>query len=126
MKINGLVRITKPLELKYTQDNKPIIQFSVAKNDYKKEGHFYNCVAFGKTAELISQYFTKGSQIMIYGELWNNNYTNKDGVMIYQDKITVREFEFVESKSQPTPKPEYQSKQDIVPTLDIQEDDLPF
>ena len=125
MKVNGLVRITKDLELKYNND-KALLQFSVAKNDYKKEGHFYNCVAFGKTAELIAQYFSKGSQIMIYGELWNNNYQNKDGVMIYQDKITVREFEFVDNKSQQEPKPEYQSKSEVVPTLDVTEEMLPF
>src|SRR6056297_1132967 len=130
MNISDVARITKDLELKHTQDNKPLLRFSVAQNDYKKEGHFFNCVAFGKTAELIANYCHKGDMIYIQGELWNNNYEKEDGTKVYQDVITVNSIKFIEPKKQEKPTfnnqlhNEIEKKQDRLD--DITEDSLPF
>ena len=59
---------------------------------------FHNCIAFGKTAEIIEKYMKKGTKVLTTGSVQNNNYTNKDGVKVYATQIKVDEIEFCESK----------------------------
>jgi len=128
MIITDVARITKDLELKYTNDNKAILRFSVAQNDYKKDGHFFNCVAFGKTAELIANYCHKGDMIFIQGELWNNNYDKPDGTKVYQDVITVNSIKFIESKKEFSNDSAKKVYEEIHATqqIEVVEQDLPF
>ena len=136
MKTHGIVRITKDLEVKYSQSNVAILRFSVAQNDYKREGHFFKCVAFNKNAENIAKYFSKGDRIYIEGDLWNNNY-EKDGVMVYQDVITVQQFEFIENKTKQDNTQDnkqdyaqeykqFKQKQEEQPKIDNGDSSLPF
>ena len=69
------------------------------KNTGEKETDFINCFAFGKTAELIEKYFTKGNRIVIEGDLRNNDYTDKDGVKHYSMVVKIENVEFCENKS---------------------------
>lgn len=97
-------RITRDLELKYTQGNEPIsvLKFNIAVNrKFKKENEnnvdFINCVAFNKTAEFISKYFTKGKLIAIIGEIRVNSY-EKDGNKLKSTEILVESVEFCGDK----------------------------
>ena len=98
MKIYGLVRLTKDPEM-----GNNVVRLSIAENQYnsatkENEGHFYNAVAFGKTAELLSK-CKKGDRINIsQGELSNNNY-EKEGRTIYAMQIKIFGFDYIESKS---------------------------
>ncbi len=82
-----------------------VANFSVATNkQYKdKEGkkvkktEWHRVVAFGKTAEIICEFFDKGSKIAIEGELQTREY-EKDGVKKYTTEIIANNFEFVDSK----------------------------
>ena len=73
---------------------------------FKKEGapdaDFFNCVAFGKLAELLNMYVFKGSKIAITGEMNQDNYTDKEGNKKYSWQVVVSEMDFCESKK-PTP-----------------------
>ena len=96
-------RFTADPEVRYTQDGKPIVKFSMAiGRRFKREGDadadFFNYVAFGKTAEFVEKYFYKGMKAVITGELRNNHYTDKDGVKHYSEQIIVSNIEFAESK----------------------------
>ena len=65
-------RMTRDAELRYTQGTEPkaYCMFSVAVNRMKQgEADFINCKAWGKTAELIAQYFTKGKEIYLQGRI---------------------------------------------------------
>jgi len=95
MKCYGLVRIAK--EITYQNG---CAKFTIAHNDYKKEGHFFNAVAFKGTAEVIYNNCKVGDRIFIDGEILNNNYKNKDDVMIYSNQVVIRTFEFIEKKEQ--------------------------
>lgn len=53
MKVYGLARLTKDIELQQIGNNK-LIKTSIAWNDYKQEGHFHNIAVWNKTAELFS------------------------------------------------------------------------
>lgn len=93
-------RITKNIELKYTQNNKAITRFSIAVNrnfknangDY--EADFINCMAFGNKAEILSKYCKKGDKIGINGRIQTGSYDDKNGNKVYTTEIVVDELEF--------------------------------
>ena len=58
------------------------------------ETDWFNCKAFNKTAEMIRDSFSKGSQIAFDGHLQNNNY-EKDGQKIYRDEVIVDSITFI-------------------------------
>lgn len=103
----GIGRITKSIELRYTTSNLAIAKFTLAINrDTKnKEGNydtdFINCVAYGKTAELIDKYLDKGSQIAIEGKIQTGSY-EKDGKKTYTTDIVVERLTFLEKKKEAT------------------------
>ena len=63
--------VTRELELKTTGSGKPVVNFSLAINDGKKDDDatFVDVTAWEKTAEIASQYLTKGSQCFVEGRL---------------------------------------------------------
>lgn len=65
-----------------------------------KTADFIPATAFGKTAELLQKYFVKGSEIVLVGEVQNNNYEKEDGTRVYGLKVVIREVEFAGSKKQ--------------------------
>ena len=98
-------KLTKDPELRYAAGNgTAVCRFTVAiTRQFKKdETDFINCVAFGKTGETITQYFTKGSKIAITGNIRTGSYDAKDGTKRYTTDVIVETFEFVESKKKET------------------------
>ena len=76
-----------------------ISRFRVAVNRRKKEdgADFINCVSFGKTAETIAQYLTKGRQIAVTGSIRTGSYDAQDGTKRYTTDVAVESFEFIGS-----------------------------
>ena len=77
-------RLTDNPELKTTQSGTNVTQFNLAvERDYTKDGNketdFIPVVAWGKTAEFICRYFTKGRMLIAKGSLQIRKYQNKDG-----------------------------------------------
>ena len=96
-------RLTKDPELRFTAGSgMAVSRFTVAVNrQFKKdETDFINCVAFGKTAETISQYLTKGRQIAVIGSIRTGSYDAQDGTKRYTTDVAVESFEFVGSNGQ--------------------------
>ena len=95
-----LGNIVRDPELKYAAGSGTAVsRFTVAvKRQFKKdESDFINCIAFGKTAETIAQYFVKGNKIAIIGHIQTGSY-EKDGKTVYTTDIIVDAFDFVNSK----------------------------
>ena len=69
--VNIIGNLTKDPELRTTSSGKSVCSLSIAVQDsYNKEKtHFFNCTAWGKTGEVINQYFSKGKKIGITGRL---------------------------------------------------------
>lgn len=94
--LNG--RISKDLELK-VHNEIYVLRFNVAVNRTKKkddesyDADFINCVAFGKSAETINEYFTKGDGIIINGRIQTGKY-DKDGQTIYTTDVIVNSISF--------------------------------
>lgn len=103
-------RLTKDVEIRYNQSQMAIGRFTVAVNrrltkEKRQEAEannqatadFINCVAFGRTAEVIGQYFHKGNKIAITGHIQTGSYENQQGQRIYTTDVIVDQFDFVES-----------------------------
>lgn len=135
MKAIGLVRLTKDPEVRYSQgdNSSATARFSVAaRRRFPVNGvdvDFLNCVAFGKTAEVVEKFLKKGSLIEIIGHIQTGNYTNKDGQKIYTTDIVVDEFEFAGSKDNSDgakPSSQVTGNEDFMKIDDSLEETLPF
>ncbi|MGN0402052.1 MAG: single-stranded DNA-binding protein [Acetatifactor sp.] len=99
-------RLTRDPEVRYSQGSSQttIARFSIAVDRrFKREGEpdadFFNCTCFNKQAEFVERYLHKGVKVLLSGRVQNDNYTNKDGQMVYSVRIMVDEIEFAESKN---------------------------
>ncbi|WP_022819737.1 single-stranded DNA-binding protein [Fusobacterium russii] len=100
--LNG--RLTRDPELKFGQSGKAYSRFSIAVDrgfQSDKTGQtadFINCVAFGKTAEFIGEYFRKGRKILLNGRLQMSQYES-EGKKVTTYVVVVDSVEFGESKA---------------------------
>ena len=124
-----LGRLTADPNIKYTQStNTMVASFSLAVNRrFTKQGEerqadFINIVAWSKTAEFVSKYFSKGQQVGIIGRIQTRNYKDDKGVMHYITEVIAEEAYFADSKKEN--EPVATTENELAP---IQEDDdLPF
>ena len=105
-KVIFMGRFTRDPEVRYSQGANPtaITRFTLAvnrrfKRDGEPEADFFNCTAFGKQAEFIERYMRKAVKVVVSGRIENDNYTNKEGQMVYSVKVMIEEIEFAESKA---------------------------
>ena len=96
--VNLVGRLVKEPELKYGKDGKAILKNSVAVSRNKEQSDFINIVAFGKTAELIAEYHSKGDLIALSGAIWTGSY-EKDGAKIYTFEVCVNQITFIKSSA---------------------------
>ncbi len=107
-----LGRLTKDQEITVTQSGVQILRFILAvdrakKKDQETETDFISCIAFGKTAEVISTYCHKGQRILIDGRIQTGSYTDKAGNKKYTTDVIVNHMEFIERRE--TDKPSAQN-----------------
>ena len=127
-------RLVRDPELKQTNSGLSVCNFDIAVNRKysKEEVDFIRCVAWRQTAEFVSKYFSKGSGILVIGELHQKKYTDKDGNNRTDYEVGVNDVEFFGSKSdnaaassgeqkKAAPKKEEKPASD-----DDDEEDLPF
>ena len=87
-------RLTHDPEIIYGKNGSTVAKFSLAVNRrYKQEGQpdadFIRCVAFGKTAEFIEKYFTKGRKMDLNGRIQTGSYTKEDGTKVFTTDVVV-------------------------------------
>lgn len=93
---------------------------------------FLNLVAFGKTADFLQKYFSKGMRIGIEGRIQTGSYTDKNGQKRYTTDIVVEKTEFVESKgnnqqnAQQNAQPQVDPANDGFTNLPDDVNELPF
>ena len=98
-------RLTKEPEYKIV-NNTALANFTVANNKtYNKDGEkksetsFFDCVAWGKLAEIIKQYAKKGQQVAIEGRLQQQSWTTPEGAKKSKIVIQIENFQMLGSKS---------------------------
>ena len=98
-------RLTKDPEIRYTQNNKAVTNFSIAvQRRFVREGDtvtadFFNVIAWSKTGEFVSKYFKKGQQIAVVGRLQNRNWDDQNGQKHYATDVVAEEVYFAGSKA---------------------------
>ena len=132
-------RLTKDPELKQVNDTY-VCNFCLARNrDYAREhpeADFVDFVAWGKTAEFVCKYFTKGSRIGATGSIQTRTYKNQNGFNVKVTEVVVDQIEFIDTRSESAsshsdPSNNSNSMEDKMPehTMSSTEDDdeeLPF
>lgn len=102
--VNLTGRLTRDPDIRYTDGGTSIARFSIAvdrkfTNENGPKADFPNIIAFGKTAEFIEKWFTKGMKIEITGRIQTGSYTNQDGAKVYTTDVVADNVGFAESKS---------------------------
>lgn len=100
-----LGRLVKNNELRYTTNQIAILNNTIAverafSKSEEKTTDFINLVFFKKTAELVSKYTAKGSQIAVIGSLQQDSYFSDDGTKKTTYKVIVSEVKFLDTKKQ--------------------------
>ena len=91
--------LTKDLELRYTKDNKPVIETTLAvRRGFTDETDFITIQVWNKLAENLSKYCGKGSKILVEGEIRVTSYKNKEDKNVYKTYVMVNNVEYLESK----------------------------
>ena len=109
-------RITKDPELKKTQTDISVVQFTLAVNrlyqnkNGERVADFINCVAWRATADLLARYIRKGNQIGIEGSIQTRTYDDQNGIRRYITEVVCDNVHFLEPKRQS--EDGYSSRQD--------------
>lgn len=132
--INNVVlsgRLTKNVEIRMSQSNKKVCSFTLAVDKYvngEQQADFISCVAWEKTAEILSLYTSKGSKVNVAGRIQTRNYQNSNGQTVYVTEVLVQQVELLEKKKE-------EKQQDSIYinpvddggyTMNIDSEDLPF
>lgn len=94
----------RDVSLRYTEKGTPVASFPIASNSFKngpegrmKVTHWFNVVAFGKTAETIAEHVKKGSQLLVHGRLSFSPWSTDKGEPRSGAEVSLFSFEFVGS-----------------------------
>lgn len=135
--VNLTGRLTKDVEVRYTQSGKAVGSGTIAvtrrfKNaDGNTDSDFIQYVVWGKSAEILSQYTSKGTLVALTGSWQTRSYEKDDGTRVYVNELNVENFDFLEKKNDSqqsalkSQAPNPFANQGNKP-IDIDPNDLPF
>lgn len=94
-------------EVKYTQGGTAFANFSIAcseswkdkQGEKQEKTEWINCTAWGKLAEIIGQYVTKGMLLYVSGKFETQKWDDKEGNTRYKTIINVGEMKMLSGKS---------------------------
>ena len=126
--VNISGNLTRDAEMRTTQGGMAILSLSVAVNDRKKNPNgewedypnFIDCTVFGRRAEAIQNYLTKGTKVAIQGKLKQERWEDKDGNNRSKVSVIVQEIEFNAQKSRSN------AETEETPTSAYADEDIPF
>jgi len=95
--------LTRDPQLSYTPNQTAVVDFGLAVNrrwtgqdgNQREETCFIDCRAFGRQAENINKYLTKGRSIFLQGRLTFDTWTAQDGGKRSKHRVTVETFQFL-------------------------------
>ena len=133
MSVNKVIlvgRLGQDPELTATDGGTSVCNFSIATNrtwknkegEKQEETTWHRIVAWGRQAEVIAQYMSKGRQLYIEGRIANRSY-EKDGEKKYISEVVVDNFTFIGGKGDDTDR---SPGGEATPTPQDGDDDLPF
>ena len=113
--------ISKDAEVRYTTGGDPVANFSIADNQGKdREAIFWNAGLYGKRAESLAKYLTKGQAVTITGSISTNKYQDKNGIDRIGYNIRVGDLALQGGKKEGSEKPQER------PAKDFDDQSIPF
>ncbi len=102
-KILLMGNLTRDPQLSYTPNQTAVVDFGLATNrrwtgqdgSQREETCFVDCRAFGRQAENINKYLTKGRPVFVEGRLTFDSWTAQDGTRRSKHRVTVERFHFL-------------------------------
>ncbi len=99
-------RVGNDPEVKSFDGGKKVANLNIATNDFYKnekgerveQTEWHRVVAWGKTAEIIEQFVTKGKEIAVDGKLTHRSYDDKDGTKRFITEVVVNEIQLIGNK----------------------------
>ena len=130
MNLNKVIligNITKDIELKSLPSGISVTSFGLATNrkwkdkdgNKQEQAEFHNIIAFGKQAEVLKQYCSKGDQLFVEGRLQTRSWDKEDGTKAYRTEIILENFQFGNKAE----KKETQNDTTITGTMSLQQKD---
>ena len=125
-------------EMRYTPSGVPVTSFSLAVNrrwtgqdgQQQEKTTWFRVTAWRKTAELASQYLTKGRQVLVVGELEEaRTYTDRNGNTQVSIEVTAQNLKFIGTRGEGgAPGGGYSGGQQAepMPSGGMTEEDIPF
>lgn len=91
-------RLVRDAEARTTKSGKNIAAFTLAVSGIEKEYvDFIDCLAWGKTAEVVTKYTSKGKRVGVVGKLHINKYETKDGEKRSRAEVIVNSIQLLSS-----------------------------
>lgn len=108
-KVMLIGNLTRDPEMRYTPDGQAVTSFGVATNrrwkskegEQKEDVEFHNIVAWGKLAELCSQFMKKGRKVYLEGRLQTRSWEGKDGVTRQRTETVLEDMVLLDAKGAP-------------------------
>ncbi|MDO4269783.1 MAG: single-stranded DNA-binding protein [Eubacteriales bacterium] len=97
-------RLTRDPELRHTQSNMAVCSFTLAIDRDRKgpngerQTDFIDCVAWGRQAEFVTQWFNKGAMAIVVGRVQSRNWEDKNGGKRVSIEVNCDEVSFGETK----------------------------
>lgn len=124
-KVQIIGHLGRDPEIRHSQEGKEICNFPVAASEKWSGGEhteWFKVVAFGRQAEVLSKYLSKGSPIYIEGTLRTRKWQDKEGQDRWSTEVICLDFQFLGGKDGGR---RDNSTQDYTPT-DDNSDEIPF
>jgi single-strand DNA-binding protein len=135
-------------ELRYTPQGTAVCNFSVATNERRRDKAgeqqdvttWFRVNAWGRQAENVSKYLSKGRRVYVEGRLHVEEWTDRDGKQRYTLEVNASDVQFLDSAADVEGIPVRQSEQSAPPASrgasgggggrpsepDIEDDEIPF
>jgi single-strand DNA-binding protein len=125
-------QLGRDAEVRFLPNGDPVANFSIADSQGKdKDAIWWNCQLFGKRAESLAQYLTKGQAVTITGSVSQRKYTDKNGVEKISTDVRVNDVALQGGKREATQSQQPQQRQQAQQPSNSggfadMDDDLPF
>lgn len=129
-KVMIIGRLGRDPEMRFTPSGQSVCSFSVATDsrwtnkagEKQEKTEWHRVKAWGRLAELVSEYLRKGSQVFVEGRLETSEYTDKAGVKKYSTDLVANEVVFLGSK----PEGARANRDASTPADPVAQDGIPF
>lgn len=132
VKVNGIGRLVRDIELKETKNGVPVASFTIASQRNRKDANgdyqadFIDCVAWRGMAEFLANYAKKGARVQVDGRLETRTWEKDDGTKVKVTEVQLDNLELIDWPDSKKGGGRNNPFADDGKPIEINDDDLPF